>query len=103
MFAARRQQVNESIDSFTADLKRIYDKAYARHDSKTRDEDLLRKFLDVLQDTKADFHVESVKDPKNIDTTVDEVINFQEVHKKHVRTVRRVDVMTESAEYQKFR
>ena len=99
MFAARRQKANESIESFAADLKRIYDKAYARRDSKTRDEDLLRKFLDGLQDTKAAFHVEFVKDPKNIDTAVDEVINFQEVHKKQARTIRRVDIMAESAEY----
>ena len=69
----------KAFESFAADLKRIY--------------------LDGLQDTKAAFHVEFVKDPKNIDTAVDEVINFQEVHKKQARTVRRVDIMAESAEY----
>ncbi len=82
IFAARKQKLTESIESFAADLKKIYDKAYARRDPRTREEDLLRKFLDGLQDTKAASHVEFVKDPKNIDEAVDEIINFQEVHKK---------------------
>lgn len=90
MFAARRQKATETVESFAAELKKIYDKAYAKRDPRTREEDLLRKFLDGLQDTKAACHVEFVKDPKNIDVAVDEVINFQEVHKKQNRTMRRI-------------
>lgn len=101
VFAARRQKANESVENFAADLKKIYDKAYARRDPRTREEDLLRKFLDGLQDTKAAFHVEFVKDPKNIDTAVDEIINFQEVHKKQNRAMRRIghDNLSSDEEY----
>ena len=100
VFAAKRQKANESIEGFAAELKRIYDKAYARRDPRTRKEDLLTKFLDGLQDTKAAFHAEFVKDPKDIDTAVNEVINFQEVFRNQARAMRRVDIITESACYQ---
>ena len=99
-FAARKQRANETVEGFAAELKKIYDKAYARRDPRTREEDLLRKFLDGLQDTKAACHVEFIKDPKNIDTAVDEVINFQEVHRKQGRTTRRIDFVTEPSGYQ---
>ena len=81
-------------------MKRIYDKAYARRDPRTRKEDLLTKFLDGLQDTEAAFHIEFVKDPKDIDTAVNEVINFQEVFRNEARAMRTVDIITESAGYQ---
>ena len=44
-----------------------------------------------MLDTKAGFHVEFVKDPRNIDEAVDEVVNFQEVRKKQGRSTRRVE------------
>ena len=47
--------------------------------------------MDGLQDTKAASHVESVKDPKSIDTAVDEVINFHEVPRKLNKTVRMIN------------
>ena len=72
-------------------LKKLYDRAHARRDSRTREEDLLRRFLDGLQDTKASFHVEFVKNPANIDEAVDEVINFQEVHRKQGKSTRQVN------------
>ena len=100
VFAARRQKANESIEGFAAELKRIYDKAYVRRDPRTRKEDLLGKFLDGLQDMKAALHVEFVKDPKNIDTAVNEVLNFQEVFRNQTRATRMVDIITESAGYQ---
>jgi len=55
VFAAQKQKANESIEGYAADLKKIYDKAHACRDPKTREEDLLRKFLDGVQDTKAGF------------------------------------------------
>ena len=99
VFAARKQKPTETVEGFAAELKRLYDKAYARRDPRTREEDLLRKFLDGLQDTKVACHVEFIKDPKNIDTAVDEIINFQEVHRKQGRAMRRID-LTESSGYQ---
>ena len=102
IFAARQQRATESVEDFAADLKKIYDKAYARRDSRTREEDLLRKFLEGLKDTKASFHVEFVKDPKNIDSAVDEVINFQEVHKKQSSAMRRIGIDDELSSEEEY-
>ena len=44
-----------------------------------RDEDLLRKFLDGLFDEKARFQVEYVKEPRDIDEAVYQVVDFQEI------------------------
>ena len=85
MFTTRKQKTNESVENYAADLKKLYAKAFARRDPRTREEDLLRRFLDGLQDGKAAFHVEFVKDPKNIDIAVDEVINFSEVNRDRTR------------------
>ena len=81
-FSHREQKASETIEEFAADLKRLYNKAYPNRDECTRQEDLLRKFLDGLQDEDACFHVEYVKEPETIDEAVYEVINFQET--KHM-------------------
>ena len=91
LFASRKQKATESVELYAAELKKLYDKAHARRDFKTREEDLLRRFLDGLQDTKASFHVEFVKNPVNIDEAVDEVINFQEVRRKQGKSTRQVN------------
>ena len=57
---------------------RLYDKAHANRDEETRREDLLRKFLDGLYDGKARFQVEYVKEPRDIDEAVYQVVDFQE-------------------------
>ena len=93
MFAARKQKSNETIESYAADLKKLYDKAHARRDPQTREEDLLRRFLDGLADGKTSEHVEFVKNPQTIDEAVDEVINFTEVRKNHQRSTRQVQVL----------
>jgi len=76
VFSRRTQKVTESVEAYAAELKKLYDKAHANRDSATREEDLLRRFLDGLLDPNATFHVEFVKAPKNIDEAVDEVINY---------------------------
>ena len=72
----------------------MYDKAHANRDEETRREDLLRKFLDG-------FQVEYIKEPRDIDEAVYQVVDFQETRhrplmtdsssdrrgKKHVRSV----------------
>lgn len=98
IFAARKQRSNESIEAYAADLKKLYDKAHAKRDAKTREEDLLRKFLDGISDTKASFHVEFAKDPSSIDEAVDEIINFQEVRKKQRGNTRRIEVLSDSSD-----
>jgi hypothetical protein len=83
-FTNRNQSEGESVEDYAAELKRLYDKAHSNRDSKTRQEDLLRRFLDGLNNEKARFHVEFVKDPKNIDEAVYAAVCFQETkQRKH--------------------
>ena len=100
-FSHRSQKSSESVKEYAAELKRLYDKAHANRDEETRREDLLRKFLDGLYDEKAQFQVEYVKEPRDIDEAVYQVVDFQETRhrplmtdsssdrrgKKHVRSV----------------
>ena len=100
-FSHRSQKSSESVEEYAAELKRLYDKAHANRDEETRREDLLRKFLDGLYDEKARFQVAYVKEPRDIDEAVYQVVDFQETRhrplmtdsssdrrgKKHVRSV----------------
>ena len=92
-FSSRNQQPGETVEDYAAELKRLYDKAHPKRNWETREEDLLRRFLDGLSDDKAQFHVEYVKEPANIDEAVFEVVNFNETGnktrdgKRHVRQV----------------
>lgn len=79
-FSHRNQKPGENVESFAAELKRLYDKAYPDRDRQTRKEDLLRRFLDGLSNDKARFHVEFTKDPPNIDQAIIEVVNFIETN-----------------------
>ena len=56
----------------------MYDKANSNRDENTRQEDLLRRIFDGLYDKKARFQVEYVKEPRDIDEAVYQVIDFQE-------------------------
>ena len=77
-FSNRKQKQNETVFEYAADLKRLYDKAHSNRDTQTRIEDLLRRFLDGLNDDEARFAVEFNKDLNTIDEAVNQVINFQE-------------------------
>ena len=61
-----------------AELNWVYGKAYPQWDSVSRDEDLLRRFLNGLIDQKACQQVEFVKDPANIDEALDEIVKYHE-------------------------
>ena len=69
---------NESVQEYSAELKRLYDKGFPRRDKVTRQEDLLRAFFLGLQDDDARVHVELNKEPKSIDEAVYHVINYTE-------------------------
>ncbi len=84
-FSHRDQKPGEAAEEYAAELKRLYDKAYPQRATQTRKEDLLRRFLDGLQDEQARFQVEFVKEPLDIDTAVYEVVAFQEA-KRRART-----------------
>ncbi|KAK3575820.1 hypothetical protein CHS0354_017985 [Potamilus streckersoni] len=81
-FCRRNQKANETVEEYAAELKCLYDKAHANRDVETRQEDLLRKFLDGLHDDGARFHVEFVKEPKNIDEAAFQVVDFLETRKR---------------------
>ena len=64
------QKVGERVEEYAAELKRLYDKAHPNRDSLTREEDLIRRFLDGLSERDAQYNVEYVKEPRNIDEAV---------------------------------
>jgi hypothetical protein len=99
-FRCRYQKRSEPVEEFAADLKRLYDKAYKHRDEQTRQEDLLRKFLDGLEDEAAQFHVEYVKEPKSIDDAVSEVIHYQSARTSSTSDSRR---STKGSKVQIFR
>ena len=97
LFTTRRQKCNETIEAYANELKTLYDKAHPKRHNQMRDEDLVRKFLEGLADSKASYSVEFAKDPKNIDEAVDEVINFQEVRRKVHRGSRKLQVISDNS------
>lgn len=80
-FNRRDQKPGETAIQYGAELKRLYDKAYPNRNSGTRYEDLLRRFLDGINDENARFQIEFVKDPEYIDEAIRHVINFTEARK----------------------
>lgn len=90
-FSNRQQKPGEKVEDYAADLKRLYDKAHPKRNSKTREEDLLQRFLDSLADSIAQFHVENVKEPENIEVVTIQVVNFEDIgrgQKNNNKTVR---------------
>ena len=82
-FSKRDQRPNETVEEYAAELKRLYDKAYKARDSRTRREDLVRRFLDGLRDDELSWEVEYIKDPSDIDEAVYHVVNSVQTRKKH--------------------
>jgi hypothetical protein len=80
-FSSRGQKVNESLEEYAAELKRLYDKAHTRRDPETRQHDLLRRFLDGLQDESARFEIEYFKTPNDIDEAVSLTVEYLETRK----------------------
>ena len=99
VFAGRNQKSTESVEDYAAELKKLYDKAHANRDHLTRQEDLLRRFLDGITSSEARFHVEFVKNPSTIDEAVDEVVNFLEVRKKQNKSGRQVKMIDNESSY----
>ena len=79
-FSNRSQRSGETAEEYAAESKRLYDKARGYRDQRTHQrthqEDLVRRFLDGLQDETARFQVEFNKEPKDIDEAVYHVVNF---------------------------
>ena len=85
LFNNRDQMHGESPESYAAELKRLYDKAYPNRDRGIRSEDLVRRYLSGLQDEAAIFHIEFIKDPEDIDHAVFETVNFLETRRRQPR------------------
>ena len=79
-FNQRAQRTDETVEEFAADLKRLYAKAYKNRDNKTKREDLVRRFLDGMQDNEAFFEIYYHKEPDDIDEAVYHAVNF--IHKR---------------------
>ena len=78
----RTQRQGETAEEFAAELKRLYAKAYSFRSEATRQEDLVRRFLDGLRDSDARFEVEYNKEPENIDEAVFHVVNFVQTRRR---------------------
>ena len=81
-FSQRTQRQGETAEEFAAELKRLYAKAYNFRGETTRQEDLVRRFLDGLRDSDARFKVEYNKEPVNIDEAVFHVVNFVQTRRR---------------------
>ncbi|MCG8032792.1 MAG: hypothetical protein JAZ03_11540, partial [Candidatus Thiodiazotropha taylori] len=82
-FSQRVQKHDETAEEYAAELKRLYSKAYKSRDSKTRQEDLVRRFLDGLKDHDARFEVEYHKEPEDIDEAVYHVVNLIQTRRRN--------------------
>ena len=78
-FSKRSQKPGETAEDYAADLKRLYNKAHGYRDRRTRDEDLVRRFLDGLYDEEIRFEVEYHKEPRDIDEAVFHVVNLIQI------------------------
>jgi hypothetical protein len=75
-FARRSQRPGESVEEFAQDLQFLYDKAHGYRDRRTREEDLVRRFLDGLRDDEIRFMVEFNKEPETINEAIFHVVNL---------------------------
>ena len=69
-FSQRTQREDETVEENAADLKRPHAKAYKNRDCRTKQEDLVRRFLDGMRDNEARFEIEYHKEPDDIDEAV---------------------------------
>ena len=76
MFSQRAQKQDETVEEYAAELNWLYSKAYKSRDSKTRQEDLVRRSLNGLKDHEARFEIEFHKEPDDIDQAVYHAVNF---------------------------
>ena len=78
-FHSRVQGDDESVENYALELRRLYYKAYRHRDTKTREEDLIRRFIEGLKDADMSFAVEFHKDPKTIDEAVYHCVEYEEL------------------------
>lgn len=77
-FNKRVQRVGESVEDYSAELKRLYDKAYPGKNPEMRRQLLLQQFLNGLRDKQAKFAVEYFKEPCTIEEAIHNVVTYME-------------------------
>ena len=82
-FSQRAQKQDETVGEYAAELKRLYAKAYKSRDNETRQEDLVRRFLNGLKDHEARFEIEFHKEPDDIDQAVYHAVNFIQTKRRN--------------------
>ena len=82
-FGKRAQRIGESVEDYSAELKRIYDKAYPGRNPEMRRQLLLQQFLSGLRDKQAKFAVEYFKEPCTIEDAVHNVVTYMEAQQSH--------------------
>ena len=95
-FDGCNQRRNQTAEDYAAELKMLYDKAFPRRNEEVRDDDLLRRFLSGLHDKEAQFQVEFVKAPTDIDSVVAEVVNFQAVRNTQSKSCKKAKPVPDS-------
>ena len=104
MFWKKDQKASETEETYAAELKHIYGKAYPQHDNSAQDEDLLCRFLNGLLHQKAHQQIEFIKDPTNIDAALDHIVKSCETHQSlsdgqhHVRAAHTNPVETKDSD-----
>lgn len=73
-----RQRAGENEQDLAGFISTVYQKAYPNRDPRTREEDLLSKFLDSLADSEQRLAIEFGKNPKNIEEAVGYAILYRE-------------------------
>ena len=81
-FSQRRQRTDEKLEEYAADLKRLYANAYTNRYSTTKQEDLVRRFLDGMHDSEARLEIEYHKEPIDIDQAVYHAVNFIQTRRR---------------------
>ena len=84
-FHSRVQGEDESVQEYAIDLRYLYYKAYKHRDKRTREEDLVRRFLDGLRDDEMRFAVEYYKEPTSLDEAVYHAVEFAEIRSRVYR------------------
>ena len=94
-WAELKQTPSQSVEELAARIKVLYDKAFPNLDQRTRKEDMVSKFFEVLTDTSAKAQVQFIKNPKNIDDAVKYVVRYAETYKSRKGDVRARATKTE--------
>ena len=82
-FGKHTQRIGESVEDYSAELKRIYDKAYPGRNPEMRRQLLLQQFLNGLRDKQAKFAVEYFKEPCTIEEAVHNLVTYTEAQQGH--------------------